>query len=126
MINRTIKYKIMKKNIKFENAQELKKQYPDTFYAPEPEELQQLKPGDTVKVCACQERFWAEIVAIDDGMVTARVDNHLLMRQLRYNDLIAFHLDNVYNIFPRNVQQQNHTLKVKSGAKKDRSKRKGL
>lgn len=116
----------MKKNIRFENAQELKQQYPDTFYAPEAEELQKLQPGDTVKVCALRERFWAEIVSIQDSMITARVDNHLLTPHLRYNDFIEFHVDNIYDIFPGTAQQQDNTLKPKSGAKKNRSKKKGL
>jgi len=100
----------MKKKINFENAQQLRRQYPDTFYAPGEEELQKLQQGDMVKICALQERFWAEVISITDKIVTARVDNDLLMRQLKYNDIIDFHLDNVYDIMPKTMLSRSVAL----------------
>lgn len=90
----------MERKVKFEDAQKLKKQHPQTFYAPEPEELSRIRPGDFVKVCAYRERFWAEVISIKDGTITARIDNDLLTQWLRYNDIIKFKAEHVHNISP--------------------------
>ena len=89
----------MKKEVKFENAQKLKKENPETFYAPELDELKQIKPGETVKVSAYNERFWVNVTAVDGDTITGKVVNYLLTRRLRFNDIVTFKLQNVYNIW---------------------------
>ena len=68
----------MEEHIKFENAQELQKQFPDTFFAPDKATLEQIGPGDFIKVCTDRERFWAEVISVEEGKVTAEVANMVL------------------------------------------------
>ncbi len=113
----------MEKEIKFEDAQELKKQYPETFYAPSSEDLKQIKPGDFVKICAYQERFWAEVISVNDDAITARVDNVLLMWHLKYNDIITFKTYNVYAILPKAAFIKNCIRQKNPGKSKGRGAR---
>lgn len=110
----------MRKEIKFEDAQELKKQYPETFYAPSDKDLNKIEPGDFVKVCAFQERFWAEVISVNDDAITARVDNVLLMWHLKYNDIITFKTSNVYDILPKAAFIKNRIQRKKPGKSKGR------
>ena len=114
----------MKRDIEFEDAQKLKQQYPETFYAPDAEELASLQPGDFVKVCAYRERFWAEVVSVEGNTITARVDNNLIMWQLKYNDTITFEARNVYDITPGSAVRPETTPQKKRAPGK--SKGKGL
>lgn len=106
----------MEKNIEFENAQKMKQQHPQTFYAPDDLELAALKPGDQVKVCTDNERFWTEVISVVDGIITSRVDNDLITEQLKYNDIITFKPENVYDILSSLKVQKKE--KIISKAKK--------
>lgn len=119
----------MEKKVDFENAQELRKQYPDSFYAPGQQDLERILPGDFVKVCAYRERFWVEVKDVADGLITGRIDNHLITRALRFDEIISFKPEHVYNIIKqaaRNTQAGDSKLQNKSGEQKKKHKGKGL
>lgn len=98
----------MDTNIKFVDAQEMKRQYPDKFFAPDIEELVRIQPGDFIKVCTENERFWVEVISVEDGVITGRVDNDLITQTLRFNDVISLEPRHVYDIMPppKNVQKK--------------------
>lgn len=88
----------------FVNAQEMHQKHPDTFWAPSSEQLANLKPNDSIKVCyhpedSMGERFWVTISSINDNLITGYVDNHLLLDDgINYGDEITFDKNNVYDI----------------------------
>ncbi len=96
----------MDRKIEFEDAQQLAKQYPDTFYAPDEDILSRIKSGDFIKVCTLNERFWIEVTSVSEGKITARVDNELLMDELHYNDIIEIEPRHVYDILPKGTNQK--------------------
>ena len=93
----------MSKQAYFVNAQEMHRAHPDTFDAPSVADLNSISVGDIVKVCANEcERFWTTVTAVDGDMITATVNNDLVLTDqhgLRCDDVIEFHRDCVYSIF---------------------------
>jgi hypothetical protein len=87
------------KPIKLVDAQEMARQHPDTFEVPSGAELRKLRKGDLVKVSNHAERFWVEIVSRDGDLFVGRVDN-FLAGTVSHDDLIEFHVCNVYDILP--------------------------
>lgn len=88
------------RRLPFENAQELARQYPDTFWAPSAADLALIAPGVYVKVAAGCERFWVEVTNIEGDCITGVVRNDLVNTRrhgYRWNDVVTFHSDNVYN-----------------------------
>ena len=70
------------------NAQEMAQTYPDTFYAPDSAELQSIRPGSAVKVCASPEvpkgevtgeRFWTLVEKLEGDYICATVENNLIV-----------------------------------------------
>ena len=57
------------------DAQEQRRLYPDTFWAPDEAKLANAKPGDFMKICDNEQRFWTIVVSADATHITARVDN---------------------------------------------------
>lgn len=88
----------MEENIAFENAQELKSKHSRKFMIPEQQELERLKPGDSVKLMAFDLSFWAIITEVKEGIITGRVDTKLKSPNLKYNRLISFKLENIFGI----------------------------
>ena len=85
-----------------ENAQKLKEQYPETFFAPSNTDLLLLDVNDTVKISVAKERFWCIIKEIHDDEVIAVVDNclvHSSDHNLFYKDEIKFKKENIYSIY---------------------------
>lgn len=85
---------------KFVDAQKMAKEHPKTFNAPSAKELNNLKVGDTVKVCNDEERFWTIIKSINGEVIEAKVDN-VLGGDYGYNrgDIITFEKKNIYSIY---------------------------
>lgn len=86
----------------FVNAQDMAKKYPATFHAPDASTLARIIPGSFVKVCACDERFWALVRVIDGDTITAEVNNDLVRTNehgLKCGDVITFQFCHVYNIY---------------------------
>ncbi|NLR94902.1 hypothetical protein [Flammeovirga agarivorans] len=82
-----------------ENAQDLRIKHPDTFSAPNKEELDNLKVHDIVKICYEAERFWTRVLKVEGDKVIASVDNDLLNPSLSYKDIVIFNKNNIYAIY---------------------------
>jgi hypothetical protein len=86
--------------MEFEDAQALARQYPETFEAPSHKELSKLGPGDRVKVCRSNERFWCTIEEMDGERVFATVEYDLLDdHPFELGDLIEFEKRNIFDIW---------------------------
>jgi DNA-binding protein YbaB len=98
----------------FEDAQQMKKNFPQTFEAPSQEELDSLKINDSIKVAVLfdskgndvtAERFWVLITKIENDTITGTVDNDLVktvFHGLKLDDTITFEKKNIYSIYPKN------------------------
>lgn len=88
----------------FVDAQEMARNHPDTFYAPNlDEEIPNLRVGKWIKVSTGNERFWCQITEINhaEGTVFCRVDKHLVCSEehgLYYNDIISVTPNMFYDI----------------------------
>lgn len=92
------------------NAQEMARQNPETFSAPDTFDLHTLEPGDMVKVCVqfqrqsdlCQgERFWVELAFVRGDILGGVIVNKLIhsdLHGLQELDKIKFHVTNVYSV----------------------------
>jgi hypothetical protein len=109
----------MNKKIEFANAQEMHKLYPDTFWAPSQEELDNVKVGDTVKVCAkvCAEqnrrtleRFWVKITKINGEILKGEVSNVLVDIDLKLDEEITFKKENIYDFIKKNNDDVAHEV----------------
>jgi hypothetical protein len=82
------------------NAQDMAKQYPESFYAPSEEKLLKVSIGDNVKICNNYERFWCPVESIDIKKITfkTRVDNFLVLTNYEVGDYITVGFDHVYDI----------------------------
>jgi uncharacterized protein YegJ (DUF2314 family) len=85
----------------FVDAQEMARLNPDTFEAPNKEELDAITEGDSVKICNSQERFWVTVASVDGDYITATVDNHLLDTSdgLELGNTVKFTKSNIYDIW---------------------------
>jgi uncharacterized protein YegJ (DUF2314 family) len=87
------------------NAQDMGHLHPQTFEVPYEEELDDLKPGDIVKLCfesdGASERMWVSITAVDGDNLVGVLDNSpfLLDGLISYGDQVAFKKENIYSIF---------------------------
>ena len=85
--------------IKFNNAQELAAQHPDTFQVWNLDILKKtVQPGVFIKVSARDERFWAKVVKISDFLIFAEVANHLVTCPMNFGDTIVVSFENIYDI----------------------------
>ena len=64
-------------------------------------EIAEIVPGNSVRICVCQEDFWVEIVDIIEGVIVGTVDNDLTKTEhgLTKGDVVQFHKDSVFQIF---------------------------
>ena len=88
---------------KFTDATEMAKKYPQTFQAPSGAELDSLRVGDFIKVCAevglTGERFWCIINRIEGDAIKAEVNNDLvLVEDFNCGDVIEVRKCNIYDI----------------------------
>ena len=60
------------------NGVEMNAFHPTTFEIPSVEEIKSLQPGDHVKVCAENERFWVLLKSNDGETLVGVIDNHLI------------------------------------------------
>ena len=82
----------------FVNAQQMARENPETFEAPSKTELDNIKPGQPVKVSLNKERFWVLVTKVDGDNITGTIDNNLLRNNLKYGDIVTFTKDNVFAI----------------------------
>ena len=89
-------------DVEFINAQNMHLKNPKTFEVPSEEDLDNIKQGDTVKVSVGGERFWTTVTEVEEGEITAIVDNQLVCTDKHgysLGDTIEFHKYNVYSIW---------------------------
>lgn len=80
----------------FLDAQQMNKENPDTFWAPNQEELDSLEPGLYVKICENKERFWVHLTEVDGDKLAGRIDNDLVFEHsFKCDDEITFEKKNV-------------------------------
>jgi hypothetical protein len=60
------------------DAQEMHRQYPDTFEAPTDHELATIRPGQFIKVCRDGERFWLAVTGASGRYLIASIANPLV------------------------------------------------
>ena len=80
------------------DAQEQSRLYPDTFWAPDEAKLASAKPGDFMKICDNEQRFWTIVVSADATHITAKVDNATGREDRGYgaNQLITYERRHAY------------------------------
>jgi hypothetical protein len=81
------------------NARLLAFEFPDTFETPSDADIKKIKPGDFVKVCRNNERFWIRV----DGFVGRKwhgtIDNDLgLNPDLACGESIFFMRKHIYDV----------------------------
>ncbi len=64
---------------KLVDARRMARRHPGTFRLSDPVDLASLAPGDAVKVCRDEERFWVTLTAVDGERLTGTVANRLVM-----------------------------------------------
>jgi hypothetical protein len=80
------------------NAAQMALAHPKSFERPCRQALDLLACGDLAKVCSGDERFWVVITERNGDVLKGTVANMLVGDQpYDYGDLIAFHMDNVYD-----------------------------
>jgi hypothetical protein len=86
-------------DVVFSEAQQLKRENPDTFTTPSDEDLLALEVGDIVKVCDGEERFWNVVKEINGDVIVAEVNNCLIGNQpYSVGHLIQFSRRHIYDI----------------------------
>lgn len=61
------------------DAAQMARVHPDTFSVPDGRSIVALKPGDFVKVCRNDERFWVELTEVSGGWLVGKVANQLFV-----------------------------------------------
>lgn len=85
-------------NNKLVDAQAMARLYPGRFNAPPKQDLDRIRPGDNVKVCLNDERFWCKVIEVKGDQLYTRVNNDLVLNDLPYDTPLLVHKDNVYDI----------------------------
>jgi len=88
--------------IQLVNVQEMAKNYPDTFSAPDKEALGNISVGDSVKICVNnKERLWVEVTEIKgEGKLIGKIDNSpITIDDVSFGDSLIFKEENIYDIF---------------------------
>lgn len=85
-------------NNKLVNAQAMARMYPGRFNAPTIDDLNRIRPGDNVKVCLNDERFWCKVIEVKGDTLYTRVNNDLVLNDLPYDTPLLVLKENVYDI----------------------------
>ena len=85
------------------SAEDMARQHPDRFHRPPPVILKIIGVGDIVKVCDNRERFWVVVTHRKGNIITGEVNNHLIHSPLKVGEKIRFHIDNVYDVYSKEV-----------------------
>src|SRR4051812_18801506 len=80
------------------DAQALHRKSPLTFEVPSTKELQNLKIGDSVKICDSGERFWITIISLKP--LIGMIDNHLVSaKEYNFGSKVYLEKKHIYAIF---------------------------
>lgn len=99
------------------DAQKMAQKFPDCFYAPSSDDIYRLRPGDSIKICNNEERFWVKIIDIRKYPLRkalkwtflGEVDNCLITdRPYDLGDMVEFEGCHIYQIVYQN--QFNETM----------------
>ena len=71
------------KNVELISAKYMNEQNPETFEIPTNDELDKISVGSLVKVCANRERFWVEVVDLENDWFIGKVNNVLQLTEGR-------------------------------------------
>jgi hypothetical protein len=82
----------------FVDAQEMARAYPQSFQAPSPLDLHDIKVGDSIKVCLNNERFWLSVIQVQGDRILGKVTNDLLFNDLRYGSQIVVEKRHVHDV----------------------------
>ena len=82
------------------DAQQMRLEHPEKFYAPPASDLNAITPGDYVKICAFDERFWTKVIKRDGDIIWATVANNLICSDWGYGKKLRFNTCHVYDIRP--------------------------
>ena len=85
----------------FTDASMMARKHPDTFERPGEDELEALHPGDFVKVCTADERFWVKLTNVAGENLEGVVDNDLICTDdhgLKLGDVVLIEVDHVYSV----------------------------
>lgn len=87
--------------IQLVDAQQMAKTYPKTFSAPDMQDLDGVKVGDSVKICVNnKERLWVQVTEILGSNLKGTIDNNpIVIDDVNYGDVINFKKENIYDIF---------------------------
>jgi hypothetical protein len=95
--------------IQFTDAYEIHKENPTTFEIPTEEEINSIKIGSFIKVCAGRERFWVKVSKIEDNVYQGNINNHLMLTNehgYKDNDLVSIKK----NIFIKYILNYGKTI----------------
>ena len=86
--------------IQLVNAQEMARNYPETFKVPNSNDLDKMKVGDSAKICINnKERLWVLITEINGAQLKGKLDNNpVILEDVAFGDLISFKKENIYSI----------------------------
>lgn len=85
----------------FMDAQQMHQDFPELLKVPSQDRLDKLAPGDLVKVCADEERFWIRVKTVEAEKVTGTIYSDLVLtgyHGLKANDEIEFEKKHIYII----------------------------
>ena len=98
------------------NAAEMGRAHPKTFDYPPKEMLDQIQPGNLVKVSDVElpERFWVRITQRKGDVFVGKIDNHFFWdKPYDFGSLIRFGTENVYD-FWLGPDEELHKLEKRS------------
>ena len=99
-------FSINEKEFYIENAVEMNKRYPKTFFIPSQEDIDKLKAGDCVKLIFVlkirkkgdfyAERMWVQILTIHNGIFIGTLDNKpFCLKSIKHDDIVSFRAENI-------------------------------
>jgi hypothetical protein len=105
----------MTQGVEWLDAQEQRRKYPATFWSPSRSELAAICPGQYVKVCACDERFWVKVTAVVDGRLRGCVTSNLLRAPWRWGDEVEFETRHVFQIQAADLDEASWSVVYRIG-----------
>ena len=82
--------------VKLNDAQAMADEYPSSFHAPDPIQLEEIDVGYSVVVSNNYDRFWVKITAVDGQRLTGTIDNELVGPHGKLGETIELQRRHVY------------------------------
>lgn len=87
------------------NAEVMSILHPETFERVDQEKIDNLKPGDNVKICHNKERFWCIVLEVNGQWVKAEVNNDVSLEQpFKLGDILDFNKQNIYDVLVKDTR----------------------